>query len=311
MSDAILCPVCGNSQTSLWATATDEEYLSTPDRYDYFSCSTCDTLFIHPVPLAQLSLIYPPNYYSFTEDGGGLVSRIKKALDRRYFRPLLTGIDSGHLNVLDIGGGTGWVSDLVRSMDERVALTQIVDIDENAKATAEANGHRYFTGRIEDFETNDRFHLVLMLNLIEHLADPLALLQKAERLLAHGGVILIKTPNIRTWDARLFRRSYWGGLHAPRHWILFSAQSFRLLLRRTTLRIQRLQYTQGAPFWAYSIIALLHRKRMISISRERPVIEHPLYPFLSGVFAAFDFTRGLFVKTAQMFIVLKKADSEQ
>ncbi|MDB5251369.1 MAG: bifunctional 3-demethylubiquinone-9 3-methyltransferase/2-octaprenyl-6-hydroxy phenol methylase [Flaviaesturariibacter sp.] len=311
MTEALPCPVCSSARTTLWTTAKDYEYSSTTDRYRYYACADCDALFIDPVPSGLLSIIYPANYYSFVDSKRTLVHRAKEALDRRSFKKLFRSIAADRVNVLDIGGGTGWLSDLVRTVDNRVALTQIVDIDRHARALAESKGHRYFEGPIEKFETRDRFHLVLMLNLIEHVADPLALLQKAESLLAPGGIILVKTPNVRCWDARLFRRFYWGGLHAPRHWVLFSEQSFRLMVGGTGLRIDKLQYTQGAPFWAYSIIALLHRKGLVRITANRPIIEHPLYPLLSAPFAAFDFARSLFTKTAQMFIVLKKADSEQ
>jgi hypothetical protein len=147
-----------------------------------------------------------------------------------------------------------------------------------------------------------------MLNLIEHVADPLAILQKAESFLQPGGIIVIKTPNTDSWDARLYKKTYWGGLHCPRHWVIFSEKSFRLLLRSTSLQIRKLIYTQGAPFWAFSILASMYRKRMIRISAQKPIIFHWLFAPVSALFAIFDFIRRPFAKTSQLFIVLAKED---
>lgn len=196
--------------------------------------------------------------------------------------------------------------DILKRTDKRIKYTQVVDIDEKAKAIAEKRGHAYFQGTIEEFDTQNHFHLILMLNLIEHVANPLAVLQKAESLLAPGGIIVIKTPNTMSWDAALYKKTYWGGLHCPRHWIIFSEKSFRNLLRSTGLHIKKLNYTQGAPFWAFSIIASLHRKKMIRISAKRPIIFHWLFAPLSAFFAFFDFIRRPFAKTSQLFIILSK-----
>jgi SAM-dependent methyltransferase len=237
------------------------------------------------------------------------VVRLKEWLDKRFFKRILKQLPAQPINVLDVGGGTGWMLDILKKADKRISFTQIVDIDEKAKSIAEKNGHAYFEGTIETFTTDKRFHLILMLNLIEHVAEPLAILQKAESLLAPGGVIVIKTPNTISWDARLYKKTYWGGLHCPRHWVIFSEKSFRILLHPTQLKINKLQYTQGAPFWAFSIIAALSRKKIIRTSAKRPIIFHWLFAPLSAVFAVFDFLRKPFAKTSQMFILLGKDEN--
>ncbi len=232
--------------------------------------------------------------------------RLKEWLDKRFFKKILKQLPVQPINVLDVGGGTGWMLDILKRTDKRIGLTQIVDIDNKAKNIAEEKGHAYFEGTIETFTTDKPFHLILMLNLVEHVANPLAVLQKAGSLLAPGGIIVIKTPNTTSWDARLYKRSYWGGLHCPRHWVIFSEKSFRILLQSTKLKIKKLQYTQGAPFWAFSIIAALSRKKIIRTSAKKPIIFHWLFAPLSAFFAVFDFARKPFAKTSQMFILLGK-----
>jgi 2-polyprenyl-3-methyl-5-hydroxy-6-metoxy-1,4-benzoquinol methylase len=307
----INCPLCNNNNTILWSIAKDYEYASTNDEYKYYYCKNCITIFIFPIPENELHKIYPSNYYSFQSGKKNWAFSIKEWLDKKLFKKILRQIKNDSINVLDIGGGTGWLCDLVKTIDDRMAITQIVDIDSNAKKIAEEKGHRYFKGRIEDFTSIEKFDLVFLLNLLEHLAKPVDVLQRIEKALNPGGIVLIKTPNILSLDANIFRKKYWGGLHCPRHWIIFSENSFRKLLAATNLKIIDLYYTQGGPFWAFSIIAWLSKKGIVKTGKERPVIFHPLFPFISSLFAAFDFLRRPFFKTSQMFIILKRDELRQ
>jgi SAM-dependent methyltransferase len=306
MDTPAICPVCKNKDTAYWSVARDYEYFTTEKNYHYYYCNRCNTIYIYPLPLDELKIIYPSNYYSFATGRKNWAFRLKEWLDKKLFSELLNQIKDDSINVLDIGGGTGWLLDLIKKIDSRVRLTQVVDIDPDARQTAEKNGHLYFQGRAEEFVTDQKFHLVLMLNLIEHVKDPQMILQSIQKILAPEGIILIKTPNIISLDSRVFKKSYWGGLHCPRHWTIFSEKSFRVLLQKTNLSISTLKYTQGGPFWAFSIIVYLSRKKILKVSKERPVIYHPLFPFISSLFAAFDFLRRPFSKTSQMFIVIKK-----
>lgn len=304
----VYCPVCKSSSNQIWSHAKDYEYFSVPGTYTYYACENCFTVFIDPIPAGQLNLIYPPNYYSFVKHGKNPVTSIKEWLDKAFFKKILKKISGEALKVLDAGGGTGWLLDRLKQTDKRIRFTQVVDIDPHAKEIAERNGHVYTQSTIEQFTADNKFDVVLLLNLVEHVADPLGVLNKCASLLSDQGVIVIKTPNTKSLDARLFRKTYWGGLHCPRHWIIFSEKSFRLLLASTPLKIKKLSYTQGAPFWAFSIIAWLYRKKMIKVSAEKPIIFHWLFAPISALFAAFDFLRKPFSKTSQMFIVACKKE---
>src|SRR6185503_4606658 len=156
-----------------------------------------------------------------------------------------------------IGGGNGQQLSSLRAADVRIRRSVVVDLDEKAEQAARALGHEYVRARVEDARVDGTFDVILLLNLIEHVANPAAVLRKAGSLLSPTGVLVIKTPNHRSLDARLFRRRNWGGYHCPRHWVLFTRESFERLAASAGLRVVRTSYTQGAPFWAVSVLAWL------------------------------------------------------
>jgi len=299
------CPLCGNRDLEPWTEARDVEYASVSDVFAYLRCAACDVLTIHPVPRTRLSEIYPHNYYSFGDSKPGFTARVKEALDRRFFHRILEQMEGESLAALDVGGGSGWLLDVVKGLDPRIATTQVVDIDSSAASVARTHGHDFFEGTIESYETDDRFDLVLMLNIIEHVADPRAVMERVRRLVAPGGLVLIKTPNHDSLDARLFRRRSWAGLHCPRHWVLFSKQSFDALCQDSGFLVREFRYTQGAPFWAASVLATLGEWGWIRVGADRPPVHHPLFGALAAIFAAFDMLRAPFGgKPSQMFYLL-------
>ncbi|MBZ5609039.1 MAG: class I SAM-dependent methyltransferase [Acidobacteriia bacterium] len=301
-----VCPVCKSAEVQHWARAKDVEYYTSADWFDYFRCEPCDVLFLSPLPADRLSEIYPSNYYAYAQSGRSFVQRVKSWLDQRGLRRILREIAGDRLSALDIGGGTGEILNQVRAVDSRVRFTQVVDLDPKAEQIALSRGHAYARSRIEDFPADRSFDLILLLNLIEHVEDPISVLRKAGSMLAPQGRMLVKTPNFDSLDARLFRHRSWGGYHCPRHWTLFTAQSFERAASAAGLRVNRISYTQGAPFWAISIFELLRKAGWVKASADAPAPFHPLIPVLQGVFAFLDLARTPFSHTSQIFVELSR-----
>ena len=305
-SNHIKCTNCGSNKYQSYARAMDIEYFTGDDVYEYFLCNDCEVLFLFPQPLNELQKIYPGNYYSFNDDPKSFSFKIKNKLDRLFFKKHLSDLPQKKMNVLDIGGGTGSACDIIKNIDHRVAQTQIVDIDTAAEKIALQKGHQYFCCRIEDFETEQQYDVILMLNLIEHVADPAMILKKAGKLLSKSGIIIIQTPNYQSLDARIFRNASWGGYHCPRHWIIFNKKSFLNLAESCWLNPAHFNYTQGAAFWTVSILHKLQQMKLIKASAKKPLVYQPLFGIISMIMAAFDLLRKPFAPLSQMLIVLKR-----
>ena len=146
----------------------------------------------------------------------------------------------------------------------------------------------------------------MLFNLIEHVENPGAILEKCEKLLTPDGILVIQTPNIDSLDHTLFRNGHWGGYHCPRHWILFNRPSFETLLSKCRLKIDQFKYIQGAHFWSVSLLHIFWKLKLIRAGKKRALSAHPLYFPLAAFFAGVDILRGLFMKGSQMVLVCKK-----
>ena len=183
-----------------------------------------------------------------------------------------------------------------------------MDFDEKSIEVARARGLDGFAGRIEDFSSPDRYDLILLLNLIEHVADPRAVLTRVHELLEPGGVAWIQTPNFRSLDARLFRNRSWTGLHCPRHWVVFGESGLRRELARSDFEVIRLDRAQAGSFWATSILGLRRaRAGELGEGLVAPLIGSSAFMPLAAAGAAFDLLTRPVRRTSQMVAFVRRA----
>lgn len=191
----------------------------------------------------------------------------------------------------------------------------MVDPDESSIEVARSRGLAGFVGTIEGFETDERFDLILMLNLIEHVADPVGMLEKAGELLDRRGLIWLQTPNFRALDGRLFRHRNWAGYHCPRHWAIFGEDGLRRALARAGLEVARFKRTQGGGFWAQSLLGL-RRARMMRAGElptgnveelPRPLVRYRGFAPLAAAGTAFDMATRGFRQVSQVVVLARRA----
>lgn len=105
-------------------------------------------------------------------------------------------------SLLDMPCGDGTLTSLMASRFERVvgldASSQHLNLAKEALPTAE-----FYESLIEEFETKERFDTITMINVLEHVLDPLLVLHKASSLLNNDGVLLVHVPNAIAINRRL------------------------------------------------------------------------------------------------------------
>jgi 2-polyprenyl-3-methyl-5-hydroxy-6-metoxy-1,4-benzoquinol methylase len=109
-----------------------------------------------------------------------------------------------------------------------------------AKIARERFGLEVHVGPFETYEGRPAsFDAVAMIDVIEHVVDPRALLARAATLLRPGGVCYLVTPDIASLSARLLRR-YWWGLR-PAHLTYFSSSTLTRLLNETAFEVREIR----------------------------------------------------------------------
>jgi ubiquinone/menaquinone biosynthesis C-methylase UbiE len=105
-----------------------------------------------------------------------------------------------HSHVLDIGCGQGWQLAEIRKL-RPAAILQGIDISPKLVMLARERvpGACFQTGDADNLPYCDaQFEVVLMTEVLEHLADPVLALTQIRRVLKPGGWLLMTVPN-RDW----------------------------------------------------------------------------------------------------------------
>ncbi len=100
--------------------------------------------------------------------------------------------------ILDVGAGGGVLGTQLRPFnpDRLVAI----EIDERAHPTLSRTYDAVHTAC--SAVAGQRFDYILLLDILEHLADPKNFLSELRTLLAPGGQILVSVPNVAHWSVR-------------------------------------------------------------------------------------------------------------
>jgi SAM-dependent methyltransferase len=146
--------------------------------------------------------------------------------------------------------------------------------------------------------------LIIMSQIIEHLRDPIAALERLRKKLAPGGFLLLETPNRGGLDYRLFRGRYWGGYHLPRHFHLFTMASLADAAKRAGYRVEHQGSLPSPGFW---ILSLRNALGLQSTRRSSSVFEFLNFSnlFSVGAFTSLDLACITFgVETSNQFVLL-------
>ena len=105
-------------------------------------------------------------------------------------------------SLLDLACGDGMMTEMFAQK-----VSRVVGVDANGNHLTEARKRLpsadFHECLVEELELNERFDSVTMLDLLEHVVDPIALLQKAATFLNDDGVLIIHVPNAYAINRRL------------------------------------------------------------------------------------------------------------
>lgn len=255
------CPTCGGVESFIKYAGLQDCLEALPGEWSIWSCASCDCLFLNPRP--KMDSIYKAyrTYYThdsavdaeFRDSGNSLIwslangylnaryntKRFPAVSIGRYLIPLIFPLRQQldffmrHLptisgRLLDVGCGNGRFLMRARSAGWNVVG---LEPDPLAVRAVEEIGIAVRQGTLDYVSFDEPFDLVTASHVIEHVHNPREFLSGILKNLKPGGTLWLATPNAGGFGRRWFRSS-WRGFEPPRHMVLFSLRTLRILLIR-------------------------------------------------------------------------------
>jgi len=187
--------------------------------------------------------------------------------------------ESGSL--LDVGAGEG-------------ALCKLLEEGSNLKVTAtEINPDQFKVPNVECIQhdvtekfpfPNDRFNVVVMIELLEHLKNPWMPIEESSRVLKPGGLLIVTTPNIQNkYSQKCFReRGNFYGFDADKwetpmdHINPISLWELELILKTNGFAVEQISfdvfYLPGMWWWKNLNEKVFRRYLDVNIENGRTLI---------------------------------------
>lgn len=196
-------------------------------------CRKCGFIQVLEKPNREdLFKIYNPEYFK----RGKYVN--DRAINLENKRRILwlkqNGVEKG-ARVLDVGCATGDFIKAARSQFDMWGLDISKFAVEKARFLNPDISQQIRVGQVEEQSfTADFFDVIVLWDVIEHLWDPVGAIHKLVKILKPGGRLVISTPNIGAFTARIFGK-YWAFMTVPEHLSFFNQATINHLFKKTGL----------------------------------------------------------------------------
>ncbi len=273
------CLFCGSGKTaSVLPGVSDLFFKADEGTFIYVTCGDCGSLWLESRPIGERLLKAYSSYYTHDappDDSRGFVRSLVRALylKSRLSQPsgvlerLVVGLVRAVLpgnpgldhhyrfapkapaSVLDYGCGSG--DFLLRMVPFGHRLVG-VEYDPDLLSALAGRGIQ-----IEDVVTVDQqpwaeaFDHISLAHVIEHVPDPLALLDRLFGFLKPGGSLFVEVPNAEATGYEIFGR-YWRGLEAPRHFALPTRAALLSALENAGFVIEHQHIDRSARGWVWA-----------------------------------------------------------
>lgn len=249
------CPICKDPHPFLYRQATNSlptfsYQIQVTDKHfghhgDIVKCRACNFNYIGRKSYVQ-------NVINLYEDMRDEVYVTEEKERRRSFISILNTVKKlrggAKSNLLDVGCCTGGL--LVEAAKCGWIPTGVDPSTWACQMGKKLHHLSIFNGLIEEYKSAPKyFDTITMLDLLEHVEKPLAILQKANRMLKDTGIMCIVTPNFGSVTAKILGMRWWGIRLAHLSYFrsedlyrLFKQSGFRIIKSKPYIRYFSLYY---------------------------------------------------------------------
>ncbi len=220
------CPICLSNNTVDHFLTYDYRLHTTKSSILLKKCgnSKCMHIWSAVIPTKkEIESFYKDEFYQHSKKSTDLITYLNR---KRFFKCINNGVRT---KVLDIGAGDG---SLVSFLIEKGLEAYGLEPSKVGRNIAKKNWNvDLIPGDLSDIQSK-RFDVINLSHVLEHVIDPLAILEKINNLLDDNGCLSIEVPNIHSWEASIFKSIYIN-IDAPRHIHHFNKKSLSIALSKT------------------------------------------------------------------------------
>lgn len=239
----VKCNLCDSNHSTILFKGKDMVHKK-EGTFTIVKCNKCGLVYVNPRPKHNvISKYYPDDYWDIDGDNTPnnemkLKNLVHRIINKIYYKINIPYHNGG--KILDIGCGDG--KGLLKLKEEGWETFGVEISPLAAEHARNKLSLNIFNGIVEDAQYEDEFFDVIILNhVLEHLSYPNTTLTEINRILKHGGRLVISVPNVNSFEARYFKK-YWSAWELPRHLYHFTPSTIKSLLDKTGFEVINIEY---------------------------------------------------------------------
>jgi len=227
----IKCSICEKNNNVLRHKITNIN-----DTFKLYLCKNCNHLFVHPIPKKDILENYYKNLFSLPPN-----QEIKVKNKIKYIMNSID-FDLNKKRILEIGYGGGF---LINEFIKNNYYIEGIDIC-NKNKKLEQLGIKLYEGEItnKNFKPIKKYDIIIMLDVVEHIADLNSYFRKINLILKKNGYLIITTPNLNSLNYSLLGK-FWNWLSPPGHLNYFSKKSINILFKNNNFDLTTFKTWKG------------------------------------------------------------------
>jgi 2-polyprenyl-3-methyl-5-hydroxy-6-metoxy-1,4-benzoquinol methylase len=227
------CPVC---------SCTGFKSLFALKNADVVQCTDCELLYV-PTPMPEVTSIYKASYFKGDQEVHGYgnyeeeyESHYKTFEHRIRETEMLMG---GKGRVLDVGCALGHFGKVAKDRGWDVFVTDVSDFA--VQKSAINYDLKGFVSSPDKLPVKPgEFDCITLFDVIEHVSQPLELLQNMHAALNKNGMLHLTTPNQKALSAKIMGQ-HWYHLKPEEHLLYFSPSTIQLALEKTGFEVVQIK----------------------------------------------------------------------
>ncbi|HEY3401997.1 MAG TPA: class I SAM-dependent methyltransferase [Ohtaekwangia sp.] len=231
------CFICSNTSFATYLSCKD--YTVSHETFQLIKCTNCGLILTSPRPeIKNLGDYYiSSDYISHTNKARSIIDSLY-LLARSYTLKWKLNIikenseSKEQLSVLDYGCGTGH---FLKACYEESWKVAGIEPSDQARENSDPKIRSLIYSSMELLQQSS-FDAITLWHVLEHVPEPIEVLQTLATKLKINGTLFIAIPNPNSWDAS-FYKEYWAGYDVPRHLWHFSQSNIAMIAKLISLQI--------------------------------------------------------------------------